>query len=94
MNNHPSQKSAPIPCRKDTSSVMAILYEAYSECNYVLTDEMKEGIHELYLLMANVPPDTVEAVMYRVCTLCCTHEYAGFTGGVQTGFQLYHELNV
>ena len=93
MNNYPMQKSASNPRYGDTSSVLDILYEAYSEHNYVLTDEMKEGMHELYLLMANVPPDTVEAVMCRVCALCCTHEYAGFAGGVQTGIQLYHELN-
>lgn len=94
MSNHPTSIQTPIPYRRDTSSVMDILYEAYSERNYVLSDEMKEGMHELCLLMANVPPDTVEAVICQVYALCCTHEYAGFAGGVQTGIQLYHELNV
>lgn len=96
MNNHPpksaNQGSVSAPFPPETGSIINILYEAYSEQNYVLSDNMKQGVYDIYTLLADVDPDIVETVICTVCELCCVHEYAGFASGVRMGTRLYHEL--
>ena len=58
-------------------SVLAMLYEAYSECNQMNGMELHE----------------MDQILDPVCSLCRGHERAGFVEGVKIGVTLSKELS-
>lgn len=73
----------------NSRSVLAFLYEAYSEVNNLDTDQIKNDFHALYQCMNGM--ELLE-VLDPVCSLCRDHERAGFVEGVKGGILLCDEL--
>ena len=76
----------------DGESVLAMLYEAYSECNRLDDARVKEDFNELYQLMNGMELRDMDKIIYPVCKLCRDHERSGFVEGVKMGIMLAHEL--
>jgi len=76
----------------DEDSVLGLLYEAHSESNAMYDDEIKADFHALYEAMNGMPLQEMDQIVYPVCTLCRSHQKAGFIEGVRIGLQLYTEL--
>ena len=73
-------------------SVLAMLYEAYSECNQMEDAQIKAAFEELYRQMNGMELHEMDQILDPVCTLCRNHERAGFIYGVQIGVCLLREL--
>ena len=76
----------------DTDSVLALLYEAYSEVNRMDDARIKADFNALYQAMNGMTLQAMDRILDPVCTLCRDHERAGFIRGVQLGVQLSQEL--
>ena len=72
----------------DDESVLALLYEVFSESNAMYDDEIKADFHALYEAMNGIPLREMDRIVYPVCTLCRDHQRSGFVEGVRVGFQL------
>lgn len=72
----------------DDESVLALLYEVFSESNAMYDDEIKADFHALYEAMNGMPLRAMDQIVYPVCTLCRDHQKSGFMEGVRVGFQL------
>ena len=72
-------------------SVLALLYEIYSESNAMYDDEIKADFHALYDTMNGMPLREMDKIVYPVCTLCRNHQRTGFVEGVRVGFRLCSE---
>lgn len=76
----------------DGESILALLYEAYSEVNRMDDDQIKADFNALYQAMNGVTLREMDQVIYPVCTLCRDHEKAGFVEGVKIGIRLRDEI--
>ena len=77
---------------KDASTVLELLYIAYSELNNFDSQEAKELFHNIYEQLNHKPLREVDEIMDPVCALCREYEKAGFTEGVKIGIRLRDEL--
>ena len=75
-----------------SESVLAFLYEAYSQANRMDDDRIKEDFNELYQVMNGMTLQEMDRILDPVCTLCRDHERAGFAEGIKVGFLLVQEL--
>ena len=76
----------------DTDSVLALLYEAYSEINNLDDAQTKTDFHALYESMNGMTLQEMDRVIDPVCRLCRDHERSGFVNGVKVGIHLGREL--
>ena len=74
-------------------SVLAMLYEAYSECNQMEDAQIKAAFEELYHQMNGMELHEMDRILDPVCSLCRSHEQAGFVEGVKIGVTLSKELS-
>lgn len=77
----------------DDESVLALLYEVFSENNAMYDDKIKSDFHALYEAMNGIPLREIDRIVYPVCTLCRDHQKSGFMEGVRVGFQLSTEIS-
>ena len=75
------------------ASVIQLLYEAYIHTNPPEDAAIKEAFEELYRTMNGMSLQEMDHILDPVCTLCSTHEQAGFEAGIKLGFLLSHELS-
>ena len=73
-------------------SVLAMLYEAYSECSQMEDAQIKAAFEELYHQMNGMELHEMDRILDPVCSLCRSHEQAGFVEGVKIGLQLRNEI--
>ena len=73
-------------------SVLAMLYEAYSEYNPIDDDQIKASCEELYRQMNGMDLHEMDRIFDPVCSLCRSHERAGFVNGILVGVRLFEEL--
>lgn len=76
----------------DGESILALLYEAYSDSNRMDDAQIKADFNELYHLMNGMELKEMDRIIYPVCTLCRDHERSGFVEGVKLGIMLSREL--
>ena len=74
-------------------SVLAMLYEAYSDCNQMEDAQIKAAFEELYRQMNGMELHEMDQILDPVCSLCRSHEQAGFVEGVKIGVTLSKELS-
>ena len=74
-------------------SVLAMLYEAYSECNQMEDTQIKAAFEELYRQMNGMELHEMDRILDPVCSLCRNHERSGFVEGVKVGVTLSKELS-
>ena len=74
-------------------SVLAMLYEAYSDCNQMEDAQIKAAFEELYRQMNGMELHVMDRILDPVCSLCRGHERAGFVEGVKIGVTLSKELS-
>ena len=84
-------QSGPINCA-DGDSVLALLYEAYSGAHPLEDTAIKQAFSDLYKSLIGMALPEMDQILYPICTLCRTHERAGFEAGVKLGFRLAQEL--
>ena len=70
-------------------SVLAMLYEAYSDCNQMEDAQIKA----LYRQMNGMELHEMDRILDPVCSLCRGHERAGFVEGIKFGMRIHQELN-
>ena len=75
-----------------SKSVLAFLYESYSQVNRMDDAQIKADFSELYRAMNGMTLQEMDRILDPVCTLCRDHERAGFTHGFQLAFLLRSEL--
>ena len=75
-----------------SESVLAFLYETYSQINRMDDALIKADFSELYQAMNGMTLREMDQILDPVCTLCRDHERAGFIHGVQIGVSLLSEL--
>ena len=73
-------------------SVLTMLYEAYIDCNQMEDDQIKAAFEYLYRQMNGMNLHEKDWILDPVCSLCRSHERAGFIEGVKIGLLLKHEL--
>lgn len=78
----------------DDESVLALLYEVFSESNAMYDDEIKADFHALYEDMNGMPLREMDRIVYPVCTLCRDHQKSGFIEGIRIGYNLYFEITM
>ena len=76
----------------DADSVLALLYEAYSEVNRLDDARIKADFNTLYQAMNGMTLQEMDQILDPVCTLCRDHERAGFIEGMKVGIRLAQEL--
>ena len=74
-------------------SVLTMLYEAYSECNQMEDEQIKATFEDLYLQMNGMELHEMDRILDPVCSLCRSHERAGFVDGIRIGFLLAQEID-
>ena len=84
-------QSSPINCA-DGDSVLALLYEAYSGTHPLENTAIKKAFADLYKSMNGMALPEMDQILYPICTLCRTHEKAGFESGVKLGVRLAQEI--
>lgn len=75
-----------------SDSILAFLYEAYSQVNRMDDAQVKADFNALYQAMNGMTLQEMDQILDPVCTLCRDHERAGFIHGVQIGIYLLREL--
>ena len=75
-----------------SESILAFLYEAYSQVNRMDDDRIKADFNTLYQIMNGMTLQEMDQILDPVCTLCRDHERAGFVTGVRIGMMLATEL--
>ena len=73
-------------------SLLAMLYEAYSECNQMEDAQIKAAFEKLYHQMNGMELHEMDRILDPVCSLCRIHEQAGFVNGILLGVKLHEEL--
>ena len=76
-----------------SESVLAFLYEAYSQVNRLDDARLKADFNALYQTMNGMSLREMDQILDPVCTLCRDHERAGFVEGIKLGVYLFCELN-
>ena len=75
-----------------SESVLAFLYEAYSQVNRMDDARIKADFNALYQAMNGMSLREMDQILDPVCTLCRDHERAGFIAGVRIGVLLTQEV--
>ena len=75
-----------------SESILAFLYEAYSQVNRMDDARIKADFTMLYQAMNGMTLREMDRILDPVCTLCRDHERAGFLVGVRIGMMLAAEL--
>ena len=83
--------SSPINC-PDEESVLSILYEAYSGAHPLQDSAIKHAFTDLYQAMNGMELPEMDNILSPICSLCRTHEQAGFEAGVKLGIRLAQEI--
>ena len=73
-------------------SVLTVLYEAYSDCNQLEDPQLKAAFEDLYRQMNGMDLQEMDRILDPVCSLCRSHERAGFVAGVKVGVTMAQEL--
>lgn len=73
-------------------SVLTMLYEAYSQCNQMEDGRIKAAFEQLYRQMNGMDLQEMDRIIDPVCSLCRSHERAGFVNGIRLGVRLFEEL--
>ena len=73
-------------------SVLAMLYEAYSECNQMEDAQIKAAFEELYHQMNGMELHEMDRILDPVCSLCRIHERSGFVEGIKIGITWADEI--
>lgn len=76
----------------DYSTILEMLYEAYSQERQQEPEAIKAAFATLYEFMHGLPLQESDRIIYPVCTLCSRHEEQGFIDGVRFGVRLAKEL--
>ena len=76
----------------DGNSVLALLYEVFTDSNKMDDGMIRMDFEELYQLMNGMALEAIDRIIYPVCTLCRDHERSGFVAGVKVGILLRDEL--
>ena len=76
----------------DSDSVLALLYEAYSEIQRMDDTQISADFHALYEAMNGMTLQEMDRIVYPLCSLCRGHERSGFVNGVKVGIRLRSEL--
>ena len=74
-------------------SVLTMLYEAYSDCNQTEDAQIKAAFEELYHQMSGIAQHEMDRILDPVCSLCRSHERAGFVEGIKAGILLSQQLS-
>ena len=77
----------------DGTSVLTMLYEAYSDYNRLDDEKVTKGFEELYRQMNGMELREMDKIIYPVCVLCREHERSGFIEGIKIGLILAQELS-
>ena len=75
------------------NSVLTMLYEAYSDCNQMENEQIKAAFEDLYRQMNGMELHEMDRILDPVCSLCRSHERAGFVDGIRLGFLLAQEID-
>lgn len=75
----------------DGGSVLSLLYEAYSDENRIVDEQIKADFRELYQALHDMPLREMDWIINPVCALCRDYERNGFIHGVQVGVRLAQE---
>ena len=73
-------------------SVLTMLYEAYSDCNQMEDAQIKAAFEDLYRQMNGMELHEMDRILDPVCSLCRSHERAGFVAGIKASIMLAQEL--
>ena len=76
----------------DGESILTLLYEAYSEIHRLDNDQIKADFKELYSHMNGMTLQEMDQILDPVCSLCRSHERAGFVEGTKVGLRISKEL--
>ena len=79
---------------QDSTSILTMLYEAYSDHHPMEDAEIKAAFESLYQAMNGMELQEMDRIIYPICTLCRTHQRSGFIEGVKVGLRLEQELAV
>ena len=85
IDNNPSQYG-------DGTSVLTMLYEAYSQSNQMDDAQLKQDFENLYQQMNGISLQEMDQILDPVCALCRSHQRTGFIHGVLIGIRLAEEL--
>lgn len=77
----------------DGTSVLTMLYEAYSDYNRLDDAGVTKSFEELYRQMNGMALRDMDKIIYPVCILCREHERSGFIAGIKIGLMLAKELS-
>ena len=80
------------PLYGDGTSVLTMLYEAYSQSNPMDDAQLKQDFENLYQQMNGMSLQEMDQILDPVCALCRCHQRTGFTEGVKIGVKLREEL--
>lgn len=75
-----------------SESVLAFLYEAYSQVIRMDDVRIKADFNTLYQAMNSMTLQEMDQILEPVCALCRDHARAGFVEGLRIGFILTGEL--
>ena len=78
----------------DADSVLVLLSEAYNAVNTIDDDQIKADFNALYQAMNGMQLKEMDRIIYPVCTLCRSHERAGFVEGIKVGIRLAMEEGI
>ena len=76
----------------DGTSVLTMLYEAYSQSNQMDDAQLKQDFENLYHQMNGMSLQEMDRILDPVCSLCRSHQRTGFIHGVQFGVRFADEL--
>ena len=80
------------PQLEGSKSVLAFLYEAYSQVTPIGYEQIKTDFETLYQAMSGMELHEMDRILDPLCTFCRDHERAGFIAGVTIGIHLAEEL--
>ena len=76
----------------DGTSVLTMLYEAYSQTNQMDDAQLKQDFEALYQQMNGISLQKMDQILDPVCSLCRSHQRTGFIEGLKVGVKLREEL--
>ena len=80
------------PLYGDGTSVLTMLYEAYSQSNQMDDAQLKQDFEALYQQMNGMSLQEMDRILDPFCSLCRSHQRTGFIEGVKVGVKLREEL--
>ena len=77
----------------DINSLMEMLYGAYTLCNPIDSEEIRQQFNDLDESLSGLPFAEQAAVFLRTCEICTAHELKAFLEGINVGLRLFVELS-